>query len=86
MPRSDWAIIRKTYFLCGQNRQSLELIEKSIAMVILSEESPSALSEKGKNLLHGDGKSIWFDKCVNVVFFKNGQCGLNVGKFKSILQ
>ena len=56
----------------------MKAIQESILVVVLSDTEPTSLSEKGKWLLHGDGKSLWFDKCVNAVFFKNGQCGLNV--------
>ena len=56
----------------------MKAIQESILVVVLSDEEPTSLSEKGKWLLHADGKSLWFDKCVNAVFFKNGQCGLNV--------
>jgi len=60
LPRSEWAKIRKIHFSKGKNLQSMESIEKSIMMVVLSDESPTTLTEKGKQLLHADGKTIWF--------------------------
>ncbi len=56
----------------------MKAVKKAIAMVTLSTESPTDLTERGKKLIHSDGKSIWFDKSINIVFFKNGFCGLNV--------
>ncbi|MPC08983.1 Carnitine O-palmitoyltransferase 1, liver isoform [Portunus trituberculatus] len=46
--------------------------------VVLSDKVPENLSEKGKMLLHSDGRTLWCDKSVNVFFFPDGQCGLNV--------
>jgi hypothetical protein len=60
LPRSEWAKIRKTHFTHGKNHQSMESIEKSIMIVVLSDENPRTLSEKGKQLLHADGKTLWF--------------------------
>ena len=28
--------------------------------------------------MHADGKTLWYDKTVNMIVFKNGHCGLNV--------
>jgi hypothetical protein len=78
LPRSDWAKLWKANFKKGNNRKSITSIEKAILLVVLSDKSPTTLNEKGKFLLHGDGKTFWYDKTVNVVFFKNGHCGLNV--------
>jgi hypothetical protein len=76
LPRTDWAKIWKAYFKRGYNRKSFASIEKSILLVVLSDKSPTGLTEKGKFLIHADGKTLWFDKTVNAVFFKNGVCGL----------
>lgn len=78
LSRDEWADIRHEHLCSGKNKSFLDALEKSIFIVVLSEESPSSLSEKGKFLLHADGKTLWYDKSVNFVFFKNGQCGLNV--------
>jgi len=77
LPRDEWANIRKEHLLVGKNKDSLRTLETAIFIAILSEETPQTLSEKGKQLLHSDGKRIWFDKSMNLTFFKNGQCGLN---------
>lgn len=45
--------------------------------VTLTDYVPSNLTQKGKYLLHGDGKSIWFDKSLNLIVFGNAAAGLN---------
>lgn len=77
LERSEWARIRKQFFFRGLNRDSMASIEKAIFCVLLSDFAPKNFNEKGKYLLHGDGKSIWFDKCINYVFFADGQAGAN---------
>ena len=78
LERNQWAQIRRDHLFHGVNDESRELIESSIFIVwLLVNESPETLSERGKFVLHGDGKSIWFDKCFNVLIFANGKCGLN---------
>lgn len=36
------------------------------------------MTSRGKYLLHGDGKSFWFDKSFNLVVFADGKFGMNV--------
>lgn len=76
--RTEWAKIYQEHFTSGDNRKCMRAIKTAILMVTLSPESPTDLTERGKKLIHNDGKSIWFDKCINVIYFKNGHCGLNV--------
>ncbi|XP_071444145.1 carnitine O-palmitoyltransferase 1, liver isoform-like [Hetaerina americana] len=77
LPRAEWAKIQKQHFSSGLNLETLQTIEKAAFMIVLTEESPPPFSEKASWLLHGDGSSLWFDKCFNLVVFSNGQCGVN---------
>ncbi|XP_042905266.1 carnitine O-palmitoyltransferase 1, liver isoform [Parasteatoda tepidariorum] len=77
LKRSQWATIRKSHLSSGVNRDSRRAVEKAIFCVTLTDYSPSTLSEKGKFLLHGDGKCIWFDKSCNLIVFGNAGTGLN---------
>ncbi|KFM61832.1 Carnitine O-palmitoyltransferase 1, liver isoform, partial [Stegodyphus mimosarum] len=77
LKRSQWANIRKKYLSSGVNRDSRRIIEKAVFCVTLTDYVPNSLTDKGKFLLHGDGKSIWFDKSLNLIVFANGTCGLN---------
>ena len=45
--------------------------------LILDDKSFNTWSERGKYLLHGDGKCIWFDKTLNVIIFSDARSGLN---------
>uniref|UniRef100_V5I5I7 carnitine O-palmitoyltransferase n=2 Tax=Ixodes ricinus TaxID=34613 RepID=V5I5I7_IXORI len=77
LDRPTWARIRNKYFLAGVNKESLDAIEKATFFVSMNDLEPSGLNERGKYLLHGDGKSIWFDKSLNVQVFKNAHAGMN---------
>jgi len=77
LERNEWAIIRKEHFTTGVNDKARDLVERSIFNVWIVDESPQTLTERGKSVLHGDGKSIWFDKCFNILVFADGKCGLN---------
>uniref|UniRef100_A0A7S4CVH5 Choline/carnitine acyltransferase domain-containing protein n=1 Tax=Eutreptiella gymnastica TaxID=73025 RepID=A0A7S4CVH5_9EUGL len=75
--RSTWAETRETQFYRGQNRASLDVIERAVFAVHLDENSPQTVSEQGSLLLHGDGTNRWCDKSFTLVVFKNGRTGLN---------
>ena len=45
--------------------------------VILDENSFTDLTERSKYLLHGDGRSFWFDKSFCLMVFSDGRCGIN---------
>ncbi|GIY30960.1 carnitine O-palmitoyltransferase 1, liver isoform [Caerostris extrusa] len=51
--------------------------QKVACKVTLADYEPKNLTDKGKFLLHGDGKSIWFDKSFHLIIFSNGAAGLN---------
>ncbi|KAK3853986.1 hypothetical protein Pcinc_039499, partial [Petrolisthes cinctipes] len=78
LPRKEWARILREHFTTGINSDNMDLINKAVFMVILFDKSPESISDKGKTLLHADGRTLWCDKSVNICFFPDGQCGLNV--------
>ena len=77
LPRTQWANILQQHFSQGINKDNLNLIYRAVFMVVLYDEIPLDIHDKGKKLLHADGKTIWFDKSMNVGFFPDGQCGFN---------
>lgn len=77
LKRNQWATIRKTHLGSGVNWESRRMIEGASFIVTLADYEPKNLTEKGKFLLHGDGKSIWFDKSFHLIIFGNGAAGLN---------
>ncbi|XP_074661158.1 carnitine O-palmitoyltransferase 1, muscle isoform-like [Tubulanus polymorphus] len=77
LPRTDWARIRNSYFKNGPNKEALDVIEKSVFVVVLSDEKFEHFSDRGKYLLHGDGGNMWFDKSFSLVFFADGKFGIN---------
>lgn len=52
-------------------------IEKLLSQVVLDTNAFKTWAERGKHLLHGDGKTIWFDKTFNLIVFSDGKQGLN---------
>ncbi len=34
-------------------------------------------TERGKYMLHGDGRTLWFDKSFSLLIFSDGKLGLN---------
>ncbi|MCL4124571.1 UNVERIFIED_CONTAM: hypothetical protein GTU68_064264 [Idotea baltica] len=78
LPRMEWATVLSRHFSFGVNAESLDIIKKAICMVVLYDKVPDNICEKGKMLLHGNGSSLWFDKCFSVCIFPDGQCGMNV--------
>ncbi|KAK8725563.1 hypothetical protein OTU49_010621 [Cherax quadricarinatus] len=78
LPRPEWARIQKEFFTSGINKDNMDVINKAVFMVIMLDKSPENISDKGKILLHADGRTLWCDKSLNISFFPDGQCGLNV--------
>ncbi|XP_075548834.1 carnitine O-palmitoyltransferase 1, liver isoform-like isoform X1 [Dermacentor variabilis] len=77
LDRATWAKIRQKHFSRGINRESLSAIEKATFFVSMSDLEPRGLTDRGKLLIHGDGRSIWFDKSLNVQVFKDCTSGMN---------
>nr|KAG5707252.1 hypothetical protein BaRGS_000026 [Batillaria attramentaria] len=79
MERTAWWKIRNEHFSTGINRESLHHVESAILFLNLDAHSfPfEDLSKRASYLLHGDGRSVWFDKSVNILAFEDGKMGLN---------
>ncbi|GFY79543.1 carnitine O-palmitoyltransferase 1, muscle isoform, partial [Trichonephila inaurata madagascariensis] len=85
LKRNQWATIRKTHLGSGVNRESRRIIEGSSFIVTLADYEPKDLTEKGKFLLHGDGKTdapamahmwefILSREVIEKLFDENGCC------------
>ena len=48
-----------------------------LTQVVLDSHSFSDMTARSNYLIHGDGKSFWFDKSFNAVVFSDGRSGLN---------
>lgn len=77
LERNEWAKLRKQYLCSGVNDEARDLVERAVFCLWLVDETPDDLTERGKLTLHGNGQTIWFDKCFNVIVYANGRCGLN---------
>ncbi|XP_028402336.1 carnitine O-palmitoyltransferase 1, liver isoform-like [Dendronephthya gigantea] len=77
LPRTEWYNIRRDHFSDGINKDSLDIIDKALFILVLDEHEFTDLSSRGKYLLHGDGKTLWFDKSFCVVAFADGKIGVN---------
>ncbi|CAH1790020.1 unnamed protein product [Owenia fusiformis] len=76
--RTEWAKTRQQHFTKGVNKESMDVVDSAMFMVILETKAFEDFSQRGKYLLHGDGKSIWFDKSFTLVIFSDGRFGMNV--------
>ena len=75
--RSVWAEAREIHFHRGENRTSLDIIERAMFAVILDDNRPETLAEESRLILTGDGTNRWCDKSICAVVFANGRCGLH---------
>eukprot|EP00795_Rhopilema_esculentum_P003730 gene3730-15005_t len=75
--RTHWAKVRKEYFVEGSNKDSIDTIDEALFVLILEDKEFSDTSERAKYLLHGDGKSAWYDKSFNMIVFEDGRVGVN---------
>ncbi|OQR77398.1 carnitine O-palmitoyltransferase 1, partial [Tropilaelaps mercedesae] len=83
--RRVWAETRSNYFCRGQNKLSLNAIERSAFMVVLDDEEfiydpndHSKMDRYSQLLLHGKGFDRWYDKSFNMIVGKNARAGVNV--------
>eukprot|EP00735_Rhodelphis_limneticus_P000316 TRINITY_DN1049_c0_g1::TRINITY_DN1049_c0_g1_i1::g.30045::m.30045 TRINITY_DN1049_c0_g1::TRINITY_DN1049_c0_g1_i1::g.30045 ORF type:complete len:774 (+),score=262.38,sp/Q63704/CPT1B_RAT/43.24/2e-178,Carn_acyltransf/PF00755.15/2.3e-169 TRINITY_DN1049_c0_g1_i1:107-2428(+) len=77
LPRREWANARESFMSAGVNKQTLDMVESSIFVLVLAEAQPEAYDDRAKLYLHGDGQSYWFDKSFNLVVCANGRAGFN---------
>eukprot|EP01102_Stenamoeba_stenopodia_P022052 TRINITY_DN9060_c0_g1_i2.p1 TRINITY_DN9060_c0_g1~~TRINITY_DN9060_c0_g1_i2.p1 ORF type:complete len:602 (-),score=147.00 TRINITY_DN9060_c0_g1_i2:99-1904(-) len=71
--RTNWAKAREALLeLDPTNKESIDLIDSSLFVVVLDDASPSGRSEVSRAALCGDGYNRWFDKSMQVIAFKNG--------------
>mmetsp|Transcript_854 Transcript_854/g.2270 ORF Transcript_854/g.2270 Transcript_854/m.2270 type:complete len:809 (+) Transcript_854:119-2545(+) len=75
--RTRWAEAREEFFWEGVNKKSLRMIEKASFVMILEHRTPADKQAMAKTLIHGDGKTVWFDKSFNFFVFPDGKAGLN---------
>ncbi|XP_042363360.1 LOW QUALITY PROTEIN: carnitine O-palmitoyltransferase 1, liver isoform-like [Plectropomus leopardus] len=83
--RIPWAKARTKYFCSGVNKRSLDCIEKGAFFVVLDDEEhcvkgddpADSLDRYAKSLLHGKCYNRWYDKSLQVIFYKNGKSGFN---------
>ena len=76
--RTQWAILRTMMASTAPcNRQSLDIIDKSLFVLCLDDRSPSSSEELSKILLHGDCRNRWFDKTFQLIVCTNGLSGIN---------
>ena len=82
MTRPAWADARQKYFSKGENKESLDVIEKAAFFVSLDgdsdfyskdESSQDEVNRFCKRMLNGNGYNRWFDKTMNLIVCSNGK-------------
>eukprot|EP00754_Rhynchopus_humris_P041630 Rhum_TRINITY_DN25180_c0_g1::Rhum_TRINITY_DN25180_c0_g1_i1::g.181418::m.181418/K00624/E2.3.1.7; carnitine O-acetyltransferase len=75
--RDRWANLRQQLIVHAEkNRETLEMIETALMVLVLEDMAPEHDEELSRLLLHGPGVNRWFDR-HNLVVCKNGKAGLN---------
>lgn len=79
LERTKWAEVRKKHLLSGINNETRDAIEKAIFCInLVLNEEPEDLSHRAKLAIHSNLENcFWFDKCFNVIVYKNGRCSIN---------
>ena len=78
--RTRWAEVRRDEFIRNKvNRSTLDIIERAVLFVTFDDQAfpDDDYTSKGHQILHNNGKKIWFDKSATVVFDSNGDWGVN---------
>ena len=79
-PRRSWAATRAALVRKGslRAREALEAIETAILLLVLESTPPPGRPrsvEAARMALHGDGRSRWFDKSIQLVVATDGTAG-----------
>lgn len=79
LERTKWAEIRKKHLSTGVNNETRDAIERAICCVnLVLNEEPEDLCHRAKLAIHSNlDNCFWFDKCFNVIVYKNGRCSVN---------
>jgi carnitine O-acetyltransferase len=75
--RPAWADTRERLLL---DSELLDSVERAILVLVLEGASPASprTDESARLFLHGDGRSRWFDKSIQLVVGANGVAGFNM--------
>uniref|UniRef100_A0A0V0J514 Carnitine O-palmitoyltransferase 1, liver isoform n=2 Tax=Schistocephalus solidus TaxID=70667 RepID=A0A0V0J514_SCHSO len=84
LDRREWGATRCEHFAKGTNKQSLDVIERAICILILDTEvAPQSLSERTTTALNGNWGCVWADKGLN--FMLSADCRFSVHAEQSAL-
>lgn len=78
--RDKWAAGHKHLIALGNNRETLETIQRSAFVVCLDDGTPRNVDELFNLTLMGDAECCanrWFDKPLQFIVYRNGEAGLN---------
>lgn len=56
---------------------TLAEIDSALFVLTLDPSTPVSHEDISRTMLHGDGRSRWFDKCFNLIVTQNGVAGIN---------
>ncbi|OMH80055.1 Carnitine O-acetyltransferase, mitochondrial, partial [Zancudomyces culisetae] len=78
LKRGDWYRARKTLLSVSEkNKKSLKMLESSAFLLSLDSNTPETYDELANACYHSDGINGYFDKCFQLLVFKNGRYGFN---------
>lgn len=76
--RTTWAVARGVMELNPTNARTLAMIDSSLFMIVLEDRAPRSAREASELMLHGDGRSRWFDKGIQLIVCTDGESGINM--------
>lgn len=77
MDREAWAESREQLIQIDQrNRKNFDIIERSLFVLCLDDESPKDIVSEARMVFHGNGKNRWFDKLLQIIVGGNAKAGL----------
>ena len=78
LDREVWAEKRTSLLaIREENHSALAEVENAAFVLCLDRNSPEAIEDVSKMLLHGDGQDRFFDKALQFIVFNNGKTGIN---------
>eukprot|EP00736_Rhodelphis_marinus_P000186 Rmarinus@m.24930 len=75
--RTSWWQARSSLECLPANRETFEMVDSAIGVLSLASDLCNDWDSLARALLHGNGRSIWFDKPLSIIVTADGEAGVN---------
>jgi carnitine O-acetyltransferase len=76
--RTRWALVRSLMETNEINRKTLERIDSALFVVCLDDSATDVMNALSEIMLHGNGRTRWFDKSLQLIVTAHGPAGINM--------